>query len=134
MASPDIPKCLLGMQVSWLCSQSMLFAVEVELITCVSGTCRLATQVALLGNVPEPFDSVKGLVKWQEAHRRKLLQSEHMVHSIASFLMCHTAFAQLYDFHGSYNIQSFNHSYCTCRCIHRTLLCLLSCAYDFRCL
>ncbi|KAA6423518.1 MAG: hypothetical protein FRX49_06578 [Trebouxia sp. A1-2] len=36
---------------------------------------RLATQVALLGNVPEPFDSVKGLVKWQEAHRRKLLQS-----------------------------------------------------------
>lgn len=36
----------------------------------------MATQVALLGNVPEPFDSVKGLVKWQEAHRRKLLQSK----------------------------------------------------------
>ena len=38
--------------------------------------CRLATQVALLGEVPEPFDSVKGLVKWQEAHRRRLQQSK----------------------------------------------------------
>jgi len=80
----------------------MLFAMEVELITCSGGTCRLATQVALLGNVPEPFDSVKGLVKWQEAHRRKLLQSEHMVHSIASLLLCHAAFPQLYDFHGRF--------------------------------
>ncbi len=62
----------------------------------------MATQVALLGNVPEPFDSVKGLVKWQEAHRRKLLQSEHMVHSITSLLLCHAAFLQLYDFHGTY--------------------------------
>jgi len=62
----------------------------------------LATQVALLGNVPEPFDSMKGLVKWQEAHRRKLLQSEHMLHSIASSLLFHAEFAQLYDFHGSF--------------------------------
>lgn len=37
---------------------------------------RMVTQVALLGKVPEPFDSVAGLVQWQEAHRRKLLQSK----------------------------------------------------------
>ena len=36
----------------------------------------MATQVALLGNVPEPGNSVQGLVRWQEAHRRQLLQSE----------------------------------------------------------
>ena len=36
----------------------------------------MATQVALLGNVPEPFNSVHGLVRWQEAHRRQLLQSK----------------------------------------------------------
>ncbi|KAL3138086.1 hypothetical protein ABBQ38_005316 [Trebouxia sp. C0009 RCD-2024] len=36
---------------------------------------KMVTQVALLGKVPEPFDSVTGLVQWQEAHRRKLLQS-----------------------------------------------------------
>ena len=40
--------------------------------------CRLATQVVLLGDVPEPFDSVKGLVQWQEAHRRRLLQSKRL--------------------------------------------------------
>ena len=38
----------------------------------------MATQVVLLGNVPEPFDSVQGLVQWQEAHRRKLLQSKRL--------------------------------------------------------
>lgn len=55
--------------------------VSMKLVQIVQGLLsdaydgRLATQVALLGNVPEPFDNVKGLVKWQEAHRRKLLQS-----------------------------------------------------------
>ncbi len=84
----------------------MFFAIGVELITCVSGKCRLATQVALLGNVPEPFESVKGLVKWQEAHRRKLLQSEHMVQRPASLLLCHAESEQLYHFHGSYQTPS----------------------------
>lgn len=44
--------------------------------------------MALLGDVPEPFDSVKGLVRWQEAHRRKLLQSELAIklHTTSSLL------------------------------------------------
>ena len=40
---------------------------------------RMTTQVALLGKVPEPFDSVKGLVQWQDAHRRNLLQSKGFI-------------------------------------------------------
>ena len=48
--------------------------------TCKLDHCRLATQLALLGEVPEPFQSPQGLVKWQEAHRRKLQQSKGQAH------------------------------------------------------
>ena len=37
-----------------------------------------------MGEVPEPFDSVKGLVKWQEAHRRRLQQSKQHKQSFES--------------------------------------------------
>ena len=45
--------------------------------------------MALLGDVPEPFDSVKGLVRWQEAHRRKLLQSELAIKSHTTSSLLH---------------------------------------------
>ena len=49
------------------------------IVSLIVSLCRLAVQTALLGRIAEPFDTAKGLVRWQEAHRRKLQQCESVL-------------------------------------------------------